>query len=80
MGESSGGFNLALDKVPLKYPGMQPWEIWISESTRTYDHGRGAQENVDELIRTLIAKRGVEAWDIGEFTNDGRKPKLTWNG
>ncbi|HPD82631.1 MAG: AIR synthase-related protein [Alphaproteobacteria bacterium] len=75
MGESSGGFNLALDKVPLKYPGMQPWEIWISESQERMTLAV-PPENVEKLI-SLFAKRGVEAWDIGEFTNDGRA-KLTW--
>ncbi len=32
MGIESGGFHVELEKVPLKYPGMAPWEIWISES------------------------------------------------
>ncbi len=76
MGESSGGFNLALDKVPLKYPGMQPWEIWISESQERMTLAV-SPENVDEII-SLFAKRGSEAWDIGEFTNSGRAV-LTWN-
>lgn len=76
MGESSGGFALALDKVPLKYPGMQPWEIWISESQERMTMAVPPQ-NVDKLI-TLLAKRGVEAWDIGEFNNNGRA-KLTWD-
>lgn len=30
MAEQSGGFRLDLDQVPLKYPGMAPWEVWIS--------------------------------------------------
>lgn len=77
MGESSGGFNLALDKVPLKYPGMQPWEIWISESQERMTMAV-PPENVVKLL-ALLEKRGVEAWDIGEFTNDGRA-KLTWQG
>jgi phosphoribosylformylglycinamidine synthase len=75
MGEGSGGFNLALDKVPLKYPGMQPWEIWISESQERMTLA-APSENVEKIIE-LFAKRGVEAWDIGEFTSDGRA-KLTW--
>lgn len=75
MGESSGGFNLALDKVPLKYPGMQPWEIWISESQERMTMAV-PPKNVDKLIQ-LLNKRGVEAWDIGEFTDNGQA-KLTW--
>jgi phosphoribosylformylglycinamidine synthase len=77
MAESSGGFHLELDKVPLKYPGMQPWEIWISESQERMTMAV-PQENVEKLMM-MLNKRGVEAWDLGEFTDDGQA-KLTWNG
>lgn len=77
MGEGSGGFNVALDKVPLKYPGMQPWEIWISESQERMTLAVPPQ-NVEKLLG-LLAKRGVEAWDIGEFTDTGRA-QATWMG
>jgi len=77
MGEGSGGFNVALDEIPLKYPGMKPWEIWISESQERMTMAVPPQ-NVDKIFE-LLKKRGVEAWDIGEFTNDG-KAVLTWNG
>jgi phosphoribosylformylglycinamidine synthase len=77
MAEGSGGFKLALDKVPLKYPGMQPWEIWISESQERMTLAV-PPENVEELIR-LLNKRGAEAWDLGEFTDSGHA-QLTWNG
>src|SRR5258706_5518688 len=32
MAKESGGCEVNLEKVPLKYPGLDPWEIWISES------------------------------------------------
>ena len=32
MAKESGGFIINLEKVPLKYEGLYPWEIWISES------------------------------------------------
>ncbi|MEM4699891.1 MAG: phosphoribosylformylglycinamidine synthase subunit PurL [Candidatus Nezhaarchaeales archaeon] len=36
VGETAHRFGLGafveLEKVPLKYPGMAPWEIWVSES------------------------------------------------
>lgn len=76
MAESSGGFKLALDKVPLKYPGMQPWEIWISESQERMTLAV-PEENIEKLFK-ILEKRGVEAWDIGEFTNSGRAI-LTWH-
>ena len=31
MGEDLG-VEVDLSVVPLKYPGLQPWEIWISEA------------------------------------------------
>lgn len=77
MGEGSGGFIVALDKVPLKYPGMQPWEIWISESQERMTLAVPPQ-NVKKLLE-LFAKRGVEAWDVGEFTDTGRA-QATWMG
>ncbi|MBN8521303.1 MAG: phosphoribosylformylglycinamidine synthase [Alphaproteobacteria bacterium] len=77
MGGDSGGFLLELDKVPLKYPGMQPWEIWISESQERMTLAV-PPENVDHLI-ALLAKRGVSAWDIGSFTDSGRA-RVSWHG
>ena len=62
MGESSGGFELALDKVPLKYPGMQPWEIWISESQERMTLAVPSQ-NVDRafeaVLKSAVLKRGT---------------------
>lgn len=77
MAESCGGFHLELDKVPLKYPGMQPWEIWISESQERMTLSVPPAQ-VDKLIK-LLEKRGVNAWDIGEFTDSGRAI-LSWQG
>lgn len=77
MAEGSGGFELAVDKIPLKYPGMQPWEIWISESQERMTLAV-PEKNVSKLF-DLLKKRGVEAWDLGEFTDSGRA-RLTWQG
>ena len=32
MAKESGGCDVDLGKVPLKYPGLAPWQIWLSES------------------------------------------------
>jgi len=77
MAEQSGGLVVELDKVPLKYPGMQPWEIWISESQERMTLAV-PPENIDQLQK-LLEKRGVESWVIGEFTDSGRA-QLTWQG
>jgi phosphoribosylformylglycinamidine synthase len=63
------GATVELDRVPLKYEGLSPTEIWISE----------AQERmvlavpsacVNRLLE-LCAREGVEASDIGTFAGDG---------
>ena len=77
MAEQSGGFHVELERVPLKYPGMSPWEIWISESQERMTMAV-PEEKVEELI-ALLAKRGSEASVIGTYTDDERA-KITWNG
>ena len=76
MAEQSGGFHVELEKVPLKYPGMAPWEIWISESQERMTMAV-PPENVDELI-ALFEKRGVEATVVGTYTDDQRA-KITYH-
>ncbi len=69
MAEQSGGFHVELEKVPLKYPGMAPWEIWISESQERMTMAV-PPENVDKLL-ALFEKRGVEAAVVGTYTDSG---------
>ena len=75
MAEQSGGFHVELDKVPLKYPGMAPWEIWISESQERMTMAV-PEGNVDKLI-ALFKRRGVEATVVGTYTDTGRA-HITW--
>lgn len=77
MGQDTGGFDVDLGKVPLKYPGMQPWEIWISESQERMTLAV-PPKNIEKL-QTLLEKRGSESWVIGTFTNSG-KACVTWKG
>lgn len=77
MGEMSGGFVLDLDKVPLKYPGLAPWEIWVSESQERMTLAV-PPEKFEEL-QSLMASRGVECSAIGEFADNGRA-MLRYNG
>jgi len=66
MANQSGGCEVELDQVPLKYPGLEPWQIWISES----------QERMILAIppknwkkfHDLMARRGVATTVIGKFT------------
>ena len=70
MGQDTGGFEVDLETVPLKYPGMQPWEIWISESQERMT--LAVSPNNWEKLHDMLQKRGVESWVIGTFTNSGK--------
>ena len=64
------GVDVELADVPLKYPGLRPWEIWLSE----------AQERMVlavppknlERLRALCERFDVPLMVIGRFCNDGR--------
>ena len=64
---SESGARVDLDDLPLKYPGLAGWEIWLSE----------AQERMVVTVansRPLIdacESHGVEWTDVGEITGDG---------
>ena len=69
MAEQSNGIKINLDKCPLKYEGLAPWEILVSESQERMSLAVNP-EKVDEFI-SLAEKRDVEATVIGEFRNTG---------
>ena len=69
MAEETGGAEVWLDRVPLKYPGLSPWEIWISEAQERMSLAI-APEHVTAVIDHFAA-RGVEATEIGRFTDNG---------
>ncbi|MGH2618164.1 MAG: phosphoribosylformylglycinamidine synthase subunit PurL, partial [Thermomicrobiales bacterium] len=64
------GADVELARVPLKYDGLRPWEIWLSE----------AQERMVlavppanwPALQEVFAAEGVEATAIGRFTGDGQ--------
>jgi phosphoribosylformylglycinamidine synthase II len=69
MSSECGGCRMDLSRAPLKYPGLVPWEILISE----------AQERMSLAVPpekiakfTAMAQRfGVESTVLGEFTDTG---------
>jgi phosphoribosylformylglycinamidine synthase len=69
MAQDTGGFEMHLDRAPLKYPGLQPWEILISEAQERMTVAV-APENIRAFIE-LAAEMDVEAVDLGEFTDSG---------
>ena len=70
MAKECGGAKVILDSVPLKYPGLRPWEIWISESQERMT--LAIPKRKWEIFRQLMESRGVEATVIGEFTDSGK--------
>ena len=69
MAQFTNGAKLNLDQCPLKYPGLQPWEILISEAQERMTLAV-PEETIEEFLK-LAEKRAVEATVIGEFTNSG---------
>lgn len=69
MAEFTNGAILHLDKCPLKYAGLKPWEILVSEAQERMSVAV-PDEFVEEFL-TLSKKRGVESTVIGEFTDHG---------
>ncbi|MBS7629968.1 phosphoribosylformylglycinamidine synthase subunit PurL [Candidatus Bathyarchaeota archaeon] len=59
------GAEVQIDKVPLKYPRMRPWEIWISESQERMLLSVPA-ENVERVLQ-IFEDEQVEATVIGKY-------------
>ncbi len=72
MARECGGAIVNLEKVPLKYPGLEPWQIWISESQERMT--LSVPKKKWRVFKKLMDDRGVEATVIGEFTDT---PKCT---
>ena len=72
------GATVHLDRAPVKYDGLSPVEVWISE----------AQERMVlsvppsrlERLRAVCAMHGVELCDLGEFGTDDGSIRLLWHG
>jgi len=77
MAKECGGFVLDLEKVPVKYPGIQPWEIWVSESQERMTLSV-SENKINDFMR-LMEKRGVEASILGKF-NSSNRAIVNYNG
>lgn len=69
MCQMSGGAELELVRAPLKYAGLQPWEIFLSEAQERMSLAVPPEKFA--ALRDLARRRDVEICDIGEFTDDG---------
>lgn len=70
MAKESGGCLLYLDRVPVKYPGLAPWQIWVSESQERMTVA--VPKKFWKRFSSLMQSRGVEATVLGTFTRSGR--------
>ena len=80
VGESarfSNGCHIELEKVPLKYEGLDQWEIWVSESQERMTVAI-APENKARFLE-LATRHAVEATVIGSY-NDSGKLHITYQG
>jgi phosphoribosylformylglycinamidine synthase subunit PurSL len=80
IGESalySNGCEIELEKVPLKYEGLDQWEIWISESQERMTVAILADDH--DRFFELSEKHAVESTVIGRYTDSG-KLHITYNG
>ncbi len=62
------GVQVDLEKAPLKYHGLAPWEIWLSESQERM--ALAVPPENWQALKTLCDSENVEATVIGEFTSD----------
>jgi len=69
MAAECGGCRMDLSKAPLKYPGLDPWEILISEAQERMSLAV-PPEKIDEFL-AMARRFNVEATVLGEFTDSG---------
>ncbi len=69
MAEKSGGVIIELDRCPLKYEGLAPWEILLSESQERMSLAVPPEKT--ERLMKLAERRDVEAKVVGAFTDSG---------
>ncbi|MBI4743327.1 MAG: phosphoribosylformylglycinamidine synthase subunit PurL [Actinobacteria bacterium] len=73
----SGGCLVDLEKAPVKYAGLKPWELWVSEAQERMTLAV-PEEKINQFLE-LCKHRDVEATVIGEFNNSG-KVQVRYNG
>jgi phosphoribosylformylglycinamidine synthase len=67
---SECGGEVQLEDVPLKYPGLEPWEIWLSEAQERMVIA--VPEQNLEALQDICDKYDVESNNIGQFNTSGR--------
>ena len=69
MAEDTGGCHMDLSRAPLKYDGLRPWEILISEAQERMTLAV-PPEKLEQFLN-LAKDMDVEATALGHFTDSG---------
>ena len=69
MGKYSGGCECDLAGAPLKYEGLQPWEVLVSEAQERMT--LAVQPEQREAFEALAKRRDVEASFMGTYNDSG---------
>ena len=69
MGKYSGGCECELDGAPLKYEGLQPWEVLVSEAQERMT--LAVQPEQRAAFEALAKQRDVEVAFMGTFNDSG---------
>ncbi len=69
MGEVLGA-SIQLQTIPLKYAGLRPWEIWLSEAQERMV--MAVSPDQWDRLKEIADGQNVEITNIGTFGNDGR--------
>ncbi|HEX7184103.1 MAG TPA: phosphoribosylformylglycinamidine synthase subunit PurL [Thermoanaerobaculia bacterium] len=76
-GRGGTGLRLDLDRVPLREPGLTPYEMMLSESQERMV--LVAKKGREEELARVFRRWGLEVASIGEVTDTGRAV-LEWQG
>jgi len=77
MSSLCGGCDVELANAPLKYAGLHPWEILLSEAQERMSLAVPPEQR--DAFLDLAARRNVEATVLGQFTDSG-KFHVTYRG
>lgn len=72
------GAEVHLDRAPLKYEGLSPTEIWISEAQERMVLAV-PPKNLDQL-RAICTLHEAEMCELGQFGTDGQELILRYEG
>src|SRR5207237_2474792 len=70
MARNGAGIDVRLDRVPLREPDLEPWEIMISESQERMV--AVVRPQMLDAVRRICAKWELACTVIGEVTEDAR--------